>query len=395
MITQSCFPIDPRVRKEAEVLSHNGFSVDILCLQRDNEPSVEKFGLITTFRIQKYVRHESLIANLRVTLFFFFAAFIKLQLLSFKTKYDLIQIHNMPDFHVFAAFPQKLTGIPIILDLHDLTPELIKSKWKGRNKFLFNIVKLIEKLSCGFSDHLITVTEACKEILIERGTHSEKITLLLNTPDQNIFTSFSQREFNPISSGVRIIYHGTVSERFGLHIAIEALKIINDKIPGSHLTIFGKYEPRYLEYLNKLIDKLNLRENVHLEGGRSFEELNELIRESDLGIVPYIDDPYMNLALSTKLFEYNACGLPSVSSRLKSLSVIYNDESVAFTKPGDAYDLAEKIISLCSNPDKRKSMSINAYRILHEISWEKMSLQYLELINDQIQRTSVPVSENI
>ena len=48
-----------------------------------------------------------------------------------RNRYDLIHIHNMPDFLVFAAWYAKLNGVKLILDVHDLMPELFASKFEA------------------------------------------------------------------------------------------------------------------------------------------------------------------------------------------------------------------------------------------------------------------------
>ena len=46
-----------------------------------------------------------------------------------REKYDLIHVHSVPDFLVFTAWLPKLTGTPVILDIHDILPEFYASKF--------------------------------------------------------------------------------------------------------------------------------------------------------------------------------------------------------------------------------------------------------------------------
>ncbi len=385
MISQSSHP-DPRVRREAEALSMKGYDVDIICYgDRKSEPAIEKYGSITVYRI--LVRHkvESVIKYFIESIHFFIRAFFKLQYLSLVKGYDLVQVHNMPDFHVFTAIFQKLAGIPVVLDLHDLTPELFESKWSGKkHSAILGIVNFIERISCKFSNQLITVTDACKENLLNRRIPPDKITIVMNTPDNRIFTYDNKREYKIIKKGAKIIYHGTVAERFGLHVAIKAMQYINNRIPGSTLTIYGGYDTSYKIYLEEQIKELNLEDNVHLMGFHTLEEIYGFIKESDFGVVPYLNNTYMNLALSTKMFEYNASLLPVVASKLRSFSKIFSSDSIAFTNPESSLDLAGKVIKLCFDPDKRRNLAENAFITLQSISWQVMSDRYVELINSTI-----------
>jgi Glycosyltransferase len=397
MISQSGHN-DPRVRREAEALAEAGYEVDIICTMDKGEDKIKKFGSITFYKIIVKKRYEGFIRSSLHYLHFFVIAFLRLQYLSLRKSYDLIQIHNMPEFHVFTTLFQKITGIPIVLDLHDLTPELFELKWGDKKKSSFiRIARFVEKLSCRFADKLITVSDVCKEILVDRGVHPDKITLVLNTPNQKIFKYDSEREYKIINRGAKLIYHGTVAERMGLHIAMEAMKYLNEKIPGSILDIYGHYDHTYKIYLEKLIMELNLEGIVSLKGEYSQEVIYGFIKESDFGVVPYLDNIYMNLCLSTKMFEYNASLLPVVASRLKAPVKIFTDDSIGYTEPGNARDMADKLINLCSDPAKRKTMAANAYSILQSISGQIMAERYVKLIDSTINKKKLllQISERI
>ena len=316
---------------------------------------------------------------------FFILAFLKLSLLSKKKVYDLIQIHNMPDFLVFVAIIQKLKQIPVILDVHDLTLELFADKWKSRKfQLLVPIIKFAEIISYRFADSLITVNDTCKDILIKKGVPPQKISVILNTANTSIFKFDQNRSFSVIEKDIKILYHGTVARRFGLHIAISSIAFLNKKIPNSILNIYGKYDSSYKEELISLIKTLKLEQNVFLHEFLALEEVYEIIKNSDIGIVPYLNSDYMNLSLSTKTFEYAASGLPIVATKLTSLSQIFNNESITFIEELNAENLAASIFELCLNAERRKKLCLNAYELLNKISGDVMGDRYSNLIKNTI-----------
>jgi glycosyltransferase involved in cell wall biosynthesis len=394
MISQSLHS-DPRVRRQAEALADDGFEIDIICTAKNSsEEKVEKLGSITFYRVIVERKYEDVLRYVLQYFLFFISAFFKLQYLSLIKSYNLIQIHNMPEFHVFTAVFQKLAGVPIVLDIHDLTPELFECKWQNKKRpSLIALIRFMERISCRFADKIITVNEICKQYLVGRGIPPEKITLILNTPNQKIFKYDDEREFRKITSGARLIYHGTVAQRFGLHTAVEAMKLLNEKIPESQLFIYGRFDLSYKKSLDNLIAKYNLEGNVFLQGEHPQEVIYNFIKLSDFGIVSYVDNEYMNLCLSTKMFEYNASLLPVVASRLKAFSMIFNDDSIAYIEPDNSKALAEKLVQLCYDPDKRKTMICHAYSVLQTISGQIMSVRYLNLINSTIlEKKSISVS---
>lgn len=383
MIVLSAYPYDPRVRRQAEVLEAEGFEVDIICLREGEQTKTEKMGFVTAHRIMKSVNKESILKYLWLSFMFTFLSIIKLQFLSMRKDYRMIQVHNMPDFLVFTGIVQKLLGKKLVLDIHDLTVELFETKWPHKKKsFIMSAVRRVEKLSCSFADHVITVTDACKDKLVMRGVPPEKITLVLNTADPRIFQFDCDRKFEKIEKCARLLYHGTVAERFGVHTAIEALALVQRKVPGSILNVYGRYEQDYRKILEAKIRDLGLQDLVFLNGTRSLEEIYEIIKKSDIGLVPYVNDPYMNLALSTKTFEYAATGLPAVASNLYSLSLIFDDRSIRFAEADNPRAFAEGIIDLCMDPEKRMQISQNANEVVSAISGTVMGKRYLNLVEN-------------
>ena len=137
MITQSCYISDSRIRRQAEILGKAGYKVDVINLYDPLRPKVEKLGSVTTYGILKSRSLEGMFEYIGFSILFFISVFIKLQVLSLKRKYSMIEVHNMPELLVFTTLFQKLTGTPIILDIHDLTPELFQTKWEKKNTLLF------------------------------------------------------------------------------------------------------------------------------------------------------------------------------------------------------------------------------------------------------------------
>ena len=72
--------------------------------------------------------------------------------------------------------------------------------------------------------------------------------------------------------------------------------------------------------------------------------------------------------------------------RLKAPFKIFTDDSIGYTEPGNAHDMADKLINLCSDPAKRKTMAANAYSVLQSISGQIMAEKYIRLIDSTINK---------
>jgi glycosyltransferase involved in cell wall biosynthesis len=216
--------------------------------------------------------------------------------------------------------------------------------------------------------------------LILRGVKPDKITVMMNAADTKVFTFDDCRTFDKITGGAKIFYHGTVATRFGLAEAIRAIHCVQDRIPGTTLQIYGRHYFEYRASLEKLISELHLEDKVTLGGLQPHETIRDLIRSSDIGIVPYRSDDFMNIALSTKMFEYAASGIPIVASRLRSAESVFNDNCISFAKPADPEDLADKIVELCLNPKLRTKKVQAAYQANARVAGPVMAKRFCDMV---------------
>src|SRR5438128_6586986 len=182
MIVQNYYPFwEPRVRREAEALVDQGHSVDVICRRQGSEPKHESGGRLTIHRLALGEKRLRLFSQLFDYLAFAFLAFLKVTRLHIQRRFDVVQVHNLPDFLVFSALVPRLTGSRIILDIHDLMPEFYCSRFKASIKGLpAYLLQWQEWLSCWFAHRVITVTDLWKDTLISRGVPKQKCFVVMN-----------------------------------------------------------------------------------------------------------------------------------------------------------------------------------------------------------------------
>ena len=118
------------------------------------------------------------------------------------------------------------------------------------------------------------------------------------------------------------------------------------------------------------------------------EKIPDLLNNHDIGIVPYLQTDYMNLALPTKAFEYIATGLPIVSTKLKDLYETFDDSCITYTIDSNPEHIAQAISFICSNPVVTKNRVEKAYHQLSEISGKVMKERYISLCDGMISKSS-------
>jgi glycosyltransferase involved in cell wall biosynthesis len=383
MIVHAYYPLgETRVERQAVALAARNFDVDVFSLRKSGEPGFENIEGVNVFRVPlKRYKSGGLLTQLFEYIFFFVLVFFRISWKSLTQRYEVVQVHNLPDFLVFSAIIPKLMGSGIILDLHDLMPEFYASRFNNKFDSLpVRIVAWQEKISCWFADHVITVTDLWKDKLISRGVPPGKVSVVMNVADHNFFSREVSREKPGDTNGTfKLIYHGNLTYRYGIDLAIRAVDQLRHKIPEISLTIHGGGD--YRDDLERLVHTLELGDHVHFS--RQFmdvSELPEFIAQADLGVVPYRQDIFTDEILPTKLMEYTALGLPVVVARNSAVMAYFDDSMVQYFQPGDVDELVNCIYTLYSDQILRESMVANSSKFTQTYNWQNISENYVSLV---------------
>ena len=145
MLSYSFYTSDTRVQQYARALVERGDEVDVLALRREGDPAKEIVDGVRLLGTQYRRRDERgpLTYLYRIVRFLIRSSIIMSRQHRARP-YDLIHIHSVPDFLVFAALIPKLSGARVILDIHDILPEFYASKFKAsQSSVVFRFLKRI------------------------------------------------------------------------------------------------------------------------------------------------------------------------------------------------------------------------------------------------------------
>lgn len=376
---------DPRVRRESEALAERGDQVDVFCLRSEGRPTKERVKGVTVYRLP-VIRYKgsNQLAYIVSYLWFTLVATFYVTRHFVRERYQVVHAHNMPDFVVFAAIVPKLMGARVILDIHDLMPETFATKFDS--KFLRRTIEIEEHVCTRFADHLITVHAPYKQVLVKRGHAEDRITVLMNLPDEHVF-SMSESQISEQSSNnhVLLVYHGAIVERYGLDLALYAFRKVMHEADRLEFRIIGDGDlaPR----VKQLIRELDLEERVEfIDEYVPVDQLPGLISKAHIGVVPNRLNAATEYILSTKLMEYAFLGIPAIVSKLTTVASYFDDTMVAYFEPGNADDLAEKLLSLYESPEARKRLAENAMAFNARYNWSSMKQDLYHLVDQLTSR---------
>jgi glycosyltransferase involved in cell wall biosynthesis len=377
MLVYSFYESDNRVLRYAETLARRGDQVDVIALRKEGQPFKSHLGGGNVYRIQKRLKNEKNRLSYLLRIINFFAkAMILLVYLHIKKRYHLVHVHNIPDFLVFAAVFPKLLGAKVILDIHDIMPELYGTKFRRDGPgFLFRALVLMEKMSCAFSNHVIVANHIWHRTLSERSVKKQKCSVVLNYPDEKIFFRRLRTRNN---NKFTIIYPGSLNWHQGIDIAIKAFGNIKNEILAE-FRIYG--EGNYRNSLERLISNLGLEDRVFLMGSLPINKVAEEMANADLGVEPKRNNAFAGDAMSTKILEFMSLGVPVIVSDTRVHKYYFKDSGVMFFESENEEDLARRMLLLYKDAKLRNELIQNGDNFVKEYLWDKRKEEYLTVVD--------------
>ncbi len=380
MVSHSVYESDNRVTRYAEALAQRGDHVDVFALRRSRElPELEIIHGVHLFRVKdRFGKTErSRLAYLWPLLRFLRVATSRVTRSHRRNRYDLIHVHNVPDFMVFSAWYPKITGTPVILDIHDIVPEFYSSKFGDAPKGLLSRLLLVmERISAAVADHIIIANHLWRDKYGARTRSSERCSTFINNVDSNIFTPRPRR---PDDGKQIILFPGGLQSHQGVDVALRAFQLVRREFPSAEFHIYGDGNAK--KSLVALGEELGLNGSVKFRSPVDVREIARIMARADIGVVPKRADSFGNEAYSTKIMEFMAVGVPVVVSNTRVDRHYFDDSVVRFFPSGDAQALASTIIELLRDREGRRQLADRALQYAEQNCWGNRKHEYLNLVD--------------
>ena len=375
IVSQHPYPAHATLRRNVEQLLDEGVDVDLVCLASAGGQNLftdDRAGLRLHRMRMEHRRTQAFRYLWEYFAFFVWSLPIALAL-SLRRRYEAVLIDNTPDFLVFVSLVARWRGARIVFEMFELTPELTAARLhlSGKHPAL-RVARLIERMATRWADHLIVVSQQCKDILVARGVDAGKISILPNTPPVAILPPTTRPE-QP--DPTFIVTHCTLVERYGVQIAIRALVRLRAEWPDLTLRVLGEGE--YKPALVQLVSELGLEDHVVFRNFVPWSEAMAEIQQAAAGIVAIIADGYGELLLPTKLLEYVEHEVPVACARLPTIAYHFPPDTVAYFDPGDPASLAEQVARLLHHRREARRQARRARLVMRSFSWDALAPRYL------------------
>ena len=180
---------------------------------------------------------------------------------------------------------------------------------------------------------------------------------------------------------LRLIYTGALTPTYELDVALAAVARIAAERPDLdvQLDVFGVGDAA--DALRALAVELAVADRVAFHGRIPIDDVPARVAAADIGLAPTRHDPFTDMSLSTKVFEYAAMGKPVVASGLPLVERTFPPGTVWTYPSGDPAAMARAILAIADDPLAREAAVTRTAAIVAGSAWERVSRGYLDLVD--------------
>jgi glycosyltransferase involved in cell wall biosynthesis len=394
-------PFDRRVWQEATTLHGAGYQVTIICpTGKGYEAHHEILDGIHIHRYDLPVEGE----GAKGYLLEYGVALLRTFQLAWKVfrgrGFDAIHACNPPDlFFLIGGFFKIFFGKKFLFDHHDICPELYEAKF-GRRDLGWRLVLLVERLTFRTADLAIATNESYRQIAIGRGgMDPTRVVVVRSGPMLERLKILPPRPALKKGRNYLVGYVGVMGKQEGIDYLLRAVRYIVVKRGRTDVQFGLVGGGTSLSQMQSLAAELGVADYVTFTGRVPDQQLLEMLNTADVCVNPDEANEMNDRSTMNKIMEYMALGKPIVQFDLAEGRFSAQEASV-YARRNDAGDLAERILELLDDPQRRARMGeFGRRRVVEELAWSheapKLLAAYATLfgaIPEKIPRSAVSSS---
>jgi glycosyltransferase involved in cell wall biosynthesis len=257
--------------------------------------------------------------------------------------------------------------------------------------WLVALLRAMERWSFAFADQIITVNLACRKIFSARSCAAEKIEVVMNSPNDAIF-SFKPAEAPLVQRGRFVVmFHGSIVERHGLDLAVTAMRSLLARRPDAELRIYGKSNP-YLQQVLVEAERLGISQNVRHLGALDQSGIASAIDACDVGIIPNRRSIFTEINTPTRIFEYLARGKPVIAPNSPGITDYFGPDELTYFELGDVADLSRQLIRAAENPDLMQRTAVRGQQVYLRHRWPRERERFVGVVASLMRPSRIALS---
>lgn len=278
--------------------------------------------------------------------------------LIFTSRCDVVSLHDpelLPIGLIAALF-----GRNVVFDVHENVPDQIRTKeWLWR--------PLRRPLAAAFASMLRLAEKKVAITLAEAG-----YSTLFRSPHP-VFPNYLMGDLPPVREAdptVGVVYLGDLTEARGLAVAVAAA----GRARAGRMSLIGRCSAAFRSRLDSIAAAHDLELEFH--GFLPPDRALAIAAGAAVGLSPLLDLPNYRESLPTKVLEYLAVGVPTLTSDLPGTrSVIGARPGVVLVAPGDVIAWSDAIGAAAVDPELRAAAQGGSAEIRRDFVWPEQAVK--------------------
>lgn len=262
-------------------------------------------------------------------------------------------------------------GVPVVIDVRDFWPdifaEMLPAALRPLAPIAFHPLERAARKTLRRATALSGMTETAMRWALAKAGREQH--------EGDFWFPFSYRRREERSGGepesrsgneMRVCFLGTLSERSNLETLIDAFRLLRERGVAARLTICGTGGAEAA-----LRARAADLENVEFRGWIGASELVAVMRQSDLGALPY-DRADFHKSIPNKCVEYLAGGLPVLTCTDGEVRALMERRDCGIWTPAKPDEIARAIADLADAPERLAALKRNAGAVFEDSFEEDM-----------------------
>ena len=254
-----------------------------------------------------------------------------------------------------------------------------KALFVKHSKLRFKLFERIESFVLRRADLVVPMGRFTEGLALRKGVKPDKV-IVLPFPVRWA----SSVSLTPLPPEPCALFVGRLEKEKGVQVLLEAMCKVREEIPSVRLLIAG--DGSYRRQLEKMTNRLNLRDHVSFLGWLEGAELQDTYRRAWVLVLPSI----WAEGLGMVLVEAGLMGRPVIGSNLGGIrDIVQHGYNGLLVPPGDSKALAEALLTLLTDKDLAQRMGLansemaRRYLSQRDEALERVRRAILAMANEQ------------
>jgi glycosyltransferase involved in cell wall biosynthesis len=380
------FDRDPRARLFARSLARAGFDVSVVC-PRSDDPALRR--AVDGIRVHSFPTAPfdrlGLLGHLLEYAWSCMAIGTLLVAFRLRRRADIGHLCVPPHLLFVVARALRLLGCRIVVDQHDLMPELFLARYGERHRILHRAVLAAERAAVRAADLVLTPNASGARVAVERGGADPRYVRIVSTgPLPEEMERLRRLGQSPNGRPTTVGYVGNIGPQDGVDLLVHAARHAADQLGSDAVRFVCVGSGDDLPRVRTLAKQVGVEALVEFTGRLAHDDALRRLNACDICVQPDPRNAFTDSCTMVKSLEYMALAKPVVAFDLVETRAACDDAAL-YASRNSPQDLAAKIVTLARDPALRRRLGTSgAKRVANLFSWEIGEAALLDAYADPV-----------